>query len=42
MIKRSNERLAGARLDALKEHALKPEAVAIMAGLDFSRDVGLR
>ncbi len=42
MIKRSNDKLSEARLAQLRELALRPEAVAVMAGLDFSRDVGIR
>jgi hypothetical protein len=42
MIKRSNEKLSAQRLEVLREIALRPETVAIMCGLDFTRDIGLR
>lgn len=42
MIKRSNDKLSQQRLDQLKEAALRPEALALLTGLDFSRDMGIR
>ena len=42
MIKRANEKLSPQRLEQLHELALRPETVAMMAGLDFARDVGIR
>ncbi|MEW5303518.1 MAG: hypothetical protein WDW36_006202 [Sanguina aurantia] len=41
-LKRNNDKLCAARLEMLRERALRPEAVAVMAGLDLSRDVALR
>lgn len=42
MIKRHSDRLSAARLDALKELVMRPDTVALMAGLDFSRDMATR
>ncbi|GAX77518.1 hypothetical protein CEUSTIGMA_g4962.t1 [Chlamydomonas eustigma] len=42
MIKRSSDKLTQQRLDQLRDAALRPEVVAVLAGLDFSRDVGIR
>ena len=42
MIKRSNDKFPPQRLEALRAAALRPEVVSFFAGLDFSRDVGLR
>ncbi|KAG1664128.1 hypothetical protein FOA52_011951 [Chlamydomonas sp. UWO 241] len=41
MIHRSND-LSPARLEQLRALMLRPESVALFAGLDFSRDVGIR
>lgn len=42
MTKRSNDKLSPQRLEQLRELLLRPETVALMAGLDFSRDIGIR
>jgi hypothetical protein len=42
MIKGSNEKVSAQRMDVLREAALRPEAVALFTGLDFSRDMGIR
>ncbi len=45
MVKRSNNhvtKVSPQRLEQLREAALRPETVALMAGLDSSRDMGIR
>mmetsp|Transcript_4079 Transcript_4079/g.7245 ORF Transcript_4079/g.7245 Transcript_4079/m.7245 type:complete len:1106 (-) Transcript_4079:1874-5191(-) len=41
-VKRTNERLSTSRLEELRVLCLRPETVAVLCGIDLSRDVGVR